>query len=46
MPAKFKKCVKDGGKVITKVLSKDKYMHICFIRGKSFAGEIKIKKNK
>lgn len=40
MPASFDKCVADGGRVRTKQLSGGKYMHICFINGKSYAGEI------
>lgn len=46
MPADFNKCVKDGGRVVTKDLGDSKYMHICFINGKSYAGEVKIKKDK
>lgn len=41
MPAGFEKCVRDGGKVRTKKLSGRKYMHICFINGKSYSGEVK-----
>ena len=43
MPAAFEKCVKDGGKVRTKDLGKGKYMHICFIGGKSYPGYVKTK---
>ena len=43
MPAAFLKCVKNGGRVRTKKLSGNKYMHICFLNGKSYAGELKTK---
>ena len=44
MPAEFLKCVKNGGKVRTKKLKDGYYMPICFIGGKSYAGEVKKKK--
>ena len=43
MPKAFENCVKKGGRVRTKKLSGGKYMHICFLNGKSYAGEIKKK---
>jgi hypothetical protein len=43
MPAGFDKCVKAGGRIRTKELGGGKYMHICFIGGKSYAGEVKVK---
>ena len=43
MPKQFLECVKKGGRVITKKLPDNKYIHICYIRGKSFAGEVKTK---
>lgn len=46
MPAGFDKCVKDGGRVRTKKLSGNRYMPICFIKGKSYAGHVKKKKGK
>ena len=46
MPAGFDRCVKNGGRVRTKKLSGGRYMHICFLNGKSYAGEVKIKKKK
>ena len=46
MPAGFNKCVKNGGRVRTKKLSGNRYMHICFLNGKSYAGEIKTKLKK
>lgn len=44
MPADFEKCVSRGGRVRTKTLSKGRYIHLCFIGGKSYAGEVKQKK--
>ena len=43
MPKSFEKCVADGGRVRTKNLSKGRYMHVCFMNGKSYAGEVKTK---
>ncbi|MCR4306304.1 MAG: hypothetical protein NUV73_04450 [Candidatus Daviesbacteria bacterium] len=33
MPADFDKCVKEGGKVITKRVNKGNYMHLCKDKG-------------
>jgi len=44
MPEAFEKCANRGGRIRTKTLGKGKYMHICFMGGKSFAGEVKTKK--
>jgi len=41
MPAGFENCVAKGGRVRTKRVDKTHYMHICFLGGKSFAGEVK-----
>ena len=41
MPAGFEMCVKKGGRVRTKKVDKSHYMHICFLNGKSYAGEVK-----
>jgi len=46
MPAGFDRCVKNGGRVRTKKLSGGRYMHICFLNGKSYAGEVKTAKKK
>jgi hypothetical protein len=47
MPADFDKCVADGGKVITHVIDKNRYMHICYDKAnKSHAGDVKTKKVK
>ena len=43
MPAGFDACRKNGGKIRTKQMEGGKYMHICILGGKSFAGEVKTK---
>ena len=45
MPVQFDRCVKQGGRVRTKSIGKGKYMHVCFLNGKSYPGEVKTKKN-
>ena len=45
-PEGFDRCVKDGGRIRTKKLKGGKYMHICFLKGKSYAGEVKTAENK
>jgi len=44
MPQEFDNCVKNGGRVRTKGLGGGKYMHICFLNGKSYAGYVKTAK--
>lgn len=44
MPKEFDNCVNKGGRVRTKELGNNQYMHICFMGGKSYAGEVKTKK--
>lgn len=46
MPEAFDKCVKDGGRVRTKLLSKGKYIHICYDKSGSHPGYVKTKKGK
>lgn len=46
MPKAFEECVKKGGSVRTKTLSKNRYMPICWLNNKSYAGEVKTKKDK
>lgn len=46
MPKSFTNCVKKGGRVRTKTLKGGKYIHICYLRGKSYAGEVKTRKGK
>jgi len=44
MPADFRTCVAEGGRVRTKKIGKNKYIHICWDKeGKSHAGEVKTK---
>lgn len=44
MPLGFEMCRAKGGRIRTKKLPNGKYMHICFLGNKSYAGEIKKKK--
>jgi len=44
MPEAFDKCRKAGGKIRTIKVGKDKYQHICYSGGKSYAGYVKKKK--
>lgn len=44
MPVAFENCVKKGGRVRRKTLSGNRYINICFIGGKSYAGETHTKK--
>lgn len=46
MPVAFDSCVKNNGRVRTKQLNATQYVHICFINGKSYLGEIKTYKVK
>ena len=43
MPAGFDNCRANGGRIRTKSLGGDKYMHVCFLGGKSFPGYVKTK---
>ena len=49
MPAAFDKCVREGGRVRTKTLSKGRFIRICFPKGAptkdggGIAGEVKKK---
>jgi len=45
-PADFENCVRGGGRVRTIAVKgeKDKYMHVCYLNGKSYPGEVKTKK--
>lgn len=44
MPAGFDNCKAKGGRIRTKKIGKNKYMHICWLNGKSYAGEVHTKK--
>jgi len=46
MPKAFLECKKRGGHIRTIKHGKNKYQHICYINGKSYAGEVKTKKKK
>lgn len=48
MPKAFDACVKGGGRVRTKKVGGNKYIHICWPKGggDSVAGEVKTKKKK
>lgn len=41
MPKGFDMCRSKGGKIITKKINSKQYMHICYLGGKSFSGEVK-----
>jgi hypothetical protein len=45
MPKAFEDCIKSGGKVRTKDLGKDRFVHICIPKGggPSISGEVKTK---
>ena len=43
MPKDFDECRRRGGRIRTKTLSGGRFMHICFLNGKSYAGEVKTK---
>ena len=45
MPKAFENCVKRGGRVRRKTLSGGRYMNICFLKGKSYAGHVHTNKN-
>lgn len=45
MPKDFDECVKNGGKLRTKKLKNDRYIHICYDKkGKAHSGEVMTKK--
>ncbi len=41
MPEGFDMCRAKGGRIRTKKMGSGKYMHICFLNGKSYPGEVK-----
>jgi len=50
MPAEFENCVRKGGRVRTISgpskkfgLSKDQYVRLCFLKGKTYRGEVRTK---
>jgi len=46
MSKAFLDCVNKGGRVRTISLPKGKYIHVCFIGGKSYRGEVRKKESK
>lgn len=44
MPEGFDNCEKKGGHVRRKKVGKNKYINICWLNGKSYAGEVHTKK--
>jgi len=46
MPKAFLNCVRRGGRVRTKRLKGSKYIRICYMGGKSYAGEVKKRKSR
>lgn len=41
MPKEFDMCRQKGGKIITKKVNGKQYMHICYLNGKAYAGDVK-----
>jgi len=46
MPVAFERAIKRGAKVRTKKLSKNRYIKIAILAGKTYAGEVKKKKRR
>lgn len=46
MPAAFEKCRKQGGRIRTRSLKGNRFMPICFLGGKSFAGDVQKRKKR
>jgi len=44
MPKDFENAIKAGARVRTKKLADGKYIHIAYLDGRSYAGEVKDKK--
>lgn len=44
MPQGFDNCRKNGGRIRTKKMGKNKYMRICWKNGTSYSGEVKTRK--
>lgn len=43
MPQAFDNCRSKGGKIRTITIKGGKYIHICYLNGKSYSGEVKTK---
>ena len=46
MPAEFNHCRANGGSIKTITINKTQYMHVCYLNGKSFPGEVRTKVGK
>lgn len=46
MPEPFERCRRQGGRIRTKKLPNNKYIHICYLGNQSYAGEVKTTKKK
>jgi hypothetical protein len=44
-PAAFERCVAENGRIRTIKLGATKYKHVCWKNGKSYQGEVKVKKS-
>jgi len=44
-PEAFERCQAQGGRIRTIKVGATKYKHICFLNGKSYPGETKVKKS-
>lgn len=40
----FDNCIKNNGEIKTESLSKNRYQRICILGGKTFAGEVQVRK--
>ena len=45
MPEGFDRCRRQGGRIRTVKLSGNKYVHVCYLKGKSYKGYVKEKKD-
>lgn len=41
MPQGFDYCRSQGGRIRTKRVNKNEYMRLCYLNGKSYAGEVR-----
>jgi len=46
MPKAFEEAIRKGAKVITKKIKGGRYIHIAYLNGKAYPGEVKTKKGK
>ena len=45
MPESFERCRRNGGRIRTMRMKDGKYIHICYLNGKAYRGEVKQKKD-